>query len=158
MTGFDPPRPFPRITLPDLGGTPGPVADAWAGSRALVAIGHTDCETTRLVLPYLKRMGERRGPGSAVLLILQDAAAAAKAFLSGSGLEPPVRLEPDPYPLSRELGLRTVPTLLLVGPSGLIERASEGFKRADIEGFAEWLGVPAPFFLEGDVAPALRPG
>ena len=51
-----------------------------------------------------------------------------------------------------------MPTLLLVGSTGRIERVSEGFKRADIEELAEWLGVGAPFFLEGDAAPALRPG
>jgi len=151
-------RPFPRIPLPDLEGTSRSLVEAAPGSRTLVAVGHSDCGTTRLVLPYLQRMWERRPTGTEVVLVLQDAADAARALLAELGLELPVRLEPDPYPLSRELGLTTVPTLLLVGPEGLIERASEGFQRADIEGLAARLGVPAPFFLAGDAAPALRPG
>jgi len=158
MPGMAPPHPFPRLALPDLGGSPRPLAEAWAGSRALFAVGHTDCGTTRLVLPYLQRMWERRRTGTEVVLVLQDDAAAARALLSELPLELPVRLEPDPYPLSRELGLTTVPTLLLVNPGGLIERASEGFHRGEIEDLAERLGVRAPFFLAGDAAPALRPG
>jgi hypothetical protein len=150
-------RPFPNIALPDLDGTSRPILGA-AGSWNLVAVGHTDCGTSRLVIPYLKRMRERRGPAADVVLILQDTPDAARALLSEIGVGLPVRLEPDPYPLSRELGLTTVPTLLLVGSTGRIERISAGFQRADIEEVAEWLGVGGPFFLEGDAAPALRPG
>jgi hypothetical protein len=150
-------RPFPNIALPDLDGTSRPILGA-AGSWNLVAVGHTDCGTTRLVVPYLKRMRERRGTGAEVVLVLQDTADDARALVAELAAGLPVRLEPDPYPLSQGLGLTTVPTLLLVGSAGLIERVSEGFRRADIEGAAEWLGVRGPFFLEGDAAPALRPG
>jgi hypothetical protein len=149
-------RPFPHIALPDLDGTSRPVLGA-AGSW-LVALGHSDCGTTRLLAPYLQRMHERRGPGSSVVLVLQDEPATARAFLSELALDLPVRLEPEPYPLSSQLDLATVPTLFLVSPSGLIERGSEGFQRAAIEDLAQRLGVKAPFFLPADTAPALRPG
>lgn len=149
-------RPFPHIALPDLDGTSRPVLGA-AGSW-IVAVGHSDCGTTRLVVPYLQRMHERRGPGSSVVLILQDDAATARALLKELALDLPVRLEPDPYPLSRELDLATVPTLFLVSPAGLIECGSEGFQRAAIEDLAHRLGVQGPFFLPADAAPALRPG
>jgi hypothetical protein len=150
-------RPFPKILLPDLDGTSRPVFGA-AGSRALVAVGHTDCGTTRLVVPYLKRMHARRGPGTAVILVLQDSSTAARELVSEQRLGIPVLLEADPYPLSRELGLSTVPTLFLVSAAGVIERRSEGFQRAALETLAESLGVPPPLFSAGDKAPALRPG
>jgi hypothetical protein len=150
-------RPFPHIALPDLDGASRPVLGA-AGSWDLVVIGHSDCGTTRLVAPYVQRMHERGGPGSSVVLVLQDESATARAFLSGLDLDLPVRLEPEPYPLSSELGLATVPTLFLLSAAGLIERASEGFQRAAIEDLAQRLGVPPPFFLPADAAPALRPG
>jgi hypothetical protein len=150
-------RPFPEIPLPDLDGTSRAVVGA-AGSCTLVAVGHSDCGTTRLVLPYLQRIHERRGPGSSVVLVLQDEPAMARAFLSELHVDLPVRLEPEPYPLSSELGLGTVPTLFLVSSAGLIERASEGFRRAAIEDLAQRLGVPPPLFLPADAAPALRPG
>jgi hypothetical protein len=148
-------RPFPKMDLPDLNGTPRTIVAA-AGS--CVAIGHSDCGTTRLVLPYLKRMHERRGPGTAVILILQDSPTAARELVSEQGLENPVLLEADPYPLSDELGLTTVPTLFLVSAAGVVESACEGFQRAAIEDLAERLGIEAPFFLPGDTAPAMRPG
>src|SRR5213593_1912610 len=148
---------FSKVELPDLDGTSRPVLKAESGFRSLVVIGHSDCGTTRLVLPYLQRIHERRGPGSSVFLVLQDDAATARALLNELDLDLPVRLEPDPYPLSRELRLATVPTLFLVSPAGLIERGSEGFQRAAIEDLAQRLGVPGPFFLPTDAAPALRP-
>jgi hypothetical protein len=150
-------RPFPDIALSDLGGTSRSIVGA-AGSWSLVGIGHSDCGTTRLVLPYLKRMHERRGPGTGVVLILQDSSTAARELVSEHRLEIPVLLEPDPYPLSRALGLTTVPTLILVSPAGAVDSVSEGFQRAAIEGLALRLAVPAPFFPPGDRAPALRPG
>jgi hypothetical protein len=149
---------FPKVSLPDLNGTSRPVLEARAGSWNLVTIGHSDCGTTRLVVPYLKRMHERRGQGSSVVLVLQDDAASARALLAGAEADMPVRLEPDPYPLARELGLTTVPTLFLVDPAGVVERAAEGFQRAAFEEMAVRLGVSGPLFTAGDAAPALRPG
>lgn len=150
-------RPFPPIALPGLDGTSEPVVGA-AGSWNLVAVGHSDCGTTRLVLPYLMRMRARAGPRSSVVLVLQDDADAARAFLAETGNGLVVRLEADPYPLSRELGLTTVPTLFLVSPAGRIEARSEGFQRKALEEIARRLGVTAPFFRPTDAAPALRPG
>lgn len=146
-------RLFPNILLLDLDGTPRPIIEA-AGS-CVVCVGHSDCGTTRLVLPCLERIHARRGLGTAVILILQDTPTAARELVSG---QVPVLLEPDPYPLSRELGLTTVPTLILVSPAGVVESLSEGFQRAAIEDLALRLGAPAPFFTPGDKAPALRPG
>lgn len=150
-------RRFPDVMLPDARGAPRKVLGA-PGSVSLVGIGHSDCGTTRLVIPYLQRIHDRRGSGSSVLLVLQDDAATAGDLLSEIGVDLPVRLESDPYPVSRELGLDTVPTLLLVGRTGNVERASLGFRRDDIEDLAARLGVPPPFFGPGDTAPALRPG
>lgn len=149
-------RPFPNIRLPGLDGIDRPVVGA-AGS-CVVGIGHSDCGTTRLVLPYLVRMHARRGPGTAVILVLQDDSTDARELVSEHGLDFPVLLEADPYPLSRELGLTTVPTLVLVGPAGVVESVSEGFRRSAIEDLALRLGAPAPFLAPGDQAPALRPG
>jgi hypothetical protein len=121
-------------------------------------MGHSDCHTSRLVAPYVQRMHERVGPGSSVVLVLQDEPATARAFLSELDLDLPVRLEPEPYALSQQLELSTVPTLFLVGSTGLIELRSLGFQRAAIEDLAQRIGVKPPFFLPGDTAPALRPG
>jgi hypothetical protein len=155
---FLPGNPFPRRALPDLQGVERPLPRAWSQGAALVAVGHRDCATTRLSLPYVDRLHRRRGPGHEVVLVLQDERADAEALAGELGLEVPVLLEADPFPLARELGLRTVPTLMLVGEDGVIAAACEGFRRQDLEEFAARLGVEGPFFGADDGAPARKPG
>ena len=148
---------FPEASLPDLDGTARPVSDAWAAGPALIVIGHTECGTTRLTLPYLDRLDRQRAPGAAVRAILQDDPASARAFADELGLRLPVLLEPDPYALSAALGLGTVPTIFLVEPDGAIAERSEGFRRDALERLAQRLGV-ATLFTAADAAPPLRPG
>jgi len=150
--------PFPALALPDLEGTPRLLDEAWAQGEALVLIGHRDCKTTRETLPYLDRIHRRRGPGRAVRLVLQDDAETARGLVREQGLEVPVRLEADPFPLAARLDLVAVPTLFLVGSDGRIQRVSEGFSRADLAALADRLGVPGPLFTPEDKAPEYRPG
>jgi len=146
---------FPETALPDVEGHVAPLAPAWGDGRALVLLGHRDCKTTRQTLPYLDRIHRR---GGRVLAVLQDDAATARALARELDLALPMRLEGDPYPLAAALGIWTVPTLILVEPSGAIAEVSEGFQRDDIEAFAARLGLEPPLFVPADNAPAQRPG
>jgi len=134
--------------------------DLWRreSNPALVMIGHSDCGTTRLLLPYLDRIHRTRDPRHHVLAVLQDDPQAAQALREELALGLPIVLEADPYPLAQALDLTTVPTLLAVDSDGLITRVSEGFRRDDVEALAIAAGHPSPFFAPGDNAPALRPG
>jgi hypothetical protein len=158
MAPLGPPAPFPDVDLPGLDGEHRPISESWRQGWAVIAFGHSDCETTLRALPFVDRLHHRAAPTGMALAVLQDGAAEAQALVATLGLEMPVRLEGDPYPLARRLGLGTVPTLFLVSPQGRIESVSEAFRRADFEAFGARLGVPAPVFLPGDDAPALRPG
>jgi len=150
--------PFPALALPDLEGTTRSLAEAWAEGDALILIGHRDCKTTRETLPYLDRIHRRRAPGREARLVLQDDVETARGLVKDLGLAVPVRLESDPYPLAAALGMVAVPTLFLVGRDGGIARTSEGFWRADLEAFADRLGVTGPLFVPEDEAPEFRPG
>jgi hypothetical protein len=158
MAPLAPPAPFPDVDLPGLDGRRRPISEAWARGRALVVLGHGECGTTRLSLPFVDRIHRRREPRAGVLAVLQDDARDARMLVEELGLELPLRLEEDPYPLAARLGLITVPTFFLVSREGRIEAVREGFRRADFEDLAARLGVPPPFFLADDTAPALRPG
>ena len=149
--------PFPDMPLGDMDGALRPLHDAWREAELLVLIGHGDCSTTRLALPFFERLHRRRTRGAA-LLVLQDEPLAARELQRELGLRVPIRLEPAPYPLAAELGLVAVPTLFLVGRDGRILRASEGFDRGVLESLAERLGVEGPLFAADDRAPAFRPG
>jgi hypothetical protein len=147
---------FPRRSLRDLDGGLRPLAEAWSGGEALFLVGHGDCRTTMLALPFVDRL-HRRSEGAAVRLILQDDAETARVLAGRLRLAAPILLEEDPYRLSRELGLTTVPTLFLVGRDGEIGQVLEGWNRAEVEALALRMGVRALLTTE-DEAPAFRPG
>jgi hypothetical protein len=155
---LDPQATLPPVSLRDPDGIIHPLPAAWADGPALVCIGHSECGTTRLALPFVDRIRQRLGAGGSVLAILQDEPAAARDFVQALALSLPVRLDEDPYPVATALRLTTVPTLLLVEADGRVVSYSEGFRRADFESFAARLGVPGSLFAAADQAPALRPG
>lgn len=148
-------NPFPSHSLPDLDGVQRPLELAWNEGPALVVVGHRDCATTRLTLPFIDRLHAR---GASVVTVLQDDAPAARQLMADLGLTMPVVLEGEPFPLAGELKLRAAPTLMLVGRDGIIARAAEGFSRDDLEGFSAALGIEGPLFSPEDTAPARRPG
>jgi hypothetical protein len=157
MAPLGPPAAFPDIDLPGLDGKRAPISEVWARGWALVAVGHSECGTTRLSLPFVDRI-QHRSPSATAVAVLQDTPADARAIVEELALELPVRLDEDPYPLAAQLGLGTVPTMFLVTPQGRIDVVAEAFRRADLEAFAARLQVPPPLFLPGDDAPVLRPG
>jgi len=158
MAPLGPPASFPDVDLAGLDGQRRPISEAWAQGSALIAVGHSECGTTRLALPFVDRLHQRAAPTARVVAVLQDSPADAQALVEELALVLPVRLEEEPYPLASRVGLGTVPTLFLVNREGRIEAVSEGFRRADLEAVADRLQVPPPLFLPGDDAPALRPG
>jgi len=148
---------LPALLLPGLDGVPRALSEIGSTGLALLAIGHSDCRTSRETLPYLDRIHRRRRADAHVVAVLQDDAATARRLVADLGLDLPILLESDPYPLAQALELVTVPTLLEIAGSDGIARISEGFVRDDLEAIAARLGA-APLFLPGEESPAFRPG
>lgn len=148
---------FPALAVADLDGVSRSLAQAWAEGPAIVAVGHRDCGTTRLTLTCLERVYARKAPGTSVVGVLQDTPAVARELGEGLGLSMPLWLEEDPYPLTRALDLTAVPAVFLIDRAGVVQKAWEAFRRADIEEAAAVLGVTG-VFEPTDKAPALRPG
>lgn len=149
---------FPSRKLRSLEGKTRSLAEFWSTGPALLIVGHGDCATTRLLLPFVDRMHSRRGGNASVLVILQEDADSADALVAHLGVGLPVLLDEHPYGLCRELGLETVPTLYLVGTDGVLKHRVRGFDRPAIESIAAGIGVLGPLFTVEDVVPALRPG
>jgi hypothetical protein len=149
--------PYPRLVLESLTGGVRSLESAWAAGDALILHGHRNCKTTRQTLPFVDRIHRRKAKGT-VVAVLQDDRETAEALVREQGLELPVLLEADPYPLAAALSLEVVPTLFLVKADGTIEKAVQAFNRAELEGFAARLGVAGPLFVPEDDAPATKPG
>ncbi|MCM2256914.1 MAG: hypothetical protein NDJ94_14760 [Vicinamibacteria bacterium] len=148
---------MPELSLPRLGGGLELLAALWADGPAALAIGHSECATSRLALPYVERLRARIPPPMRVGLVVQEDEAGARAFAAELGLQAPPLFEREPYPMADALGLRTVPTLLLIESGGRVARVIEGFERTAYEAVAAALGV-APLFTEADGALKRRPG
>jgi peroxiredoxin len=148
---------FPTVSLPTPQGGAAPLADAWAQGEALLLLGHSDCRTTRLALPCVDLIHRRRGAGTAVVAVLQDTADAALGLRDQLGLDLPLRLEADPYPLAAALGVTVVPTLFVVGRDGRIVQVAQAFDKQALEELAARFGA-APLFAPDDPRPAFRPG
>ncbi len=155
---FDPPKVLPRSPLKSIDGGETSLDGAMSHGPGLLVIGHSECMTTRLVLPFVDRIYRRAPEGVRVVAVLQDEPAAAAGLGSELGLELPLLLDAEPYLLGEALGLETVPTLLLVAPGRRVEAVSQGFRRSELEGFGDRLGVAGPLFHETDRVPALQPG
>ena len=157
MPGVRTEGPFPRASLRDLEGRLHPLEEAWKDGEALVLLGHRNCKTTRETIPYVDRIHRRRTRGR-VLLVLQDDVDTTRALVVDQKLDVPILLEEDPYPVAAALELVAVPTLFGLDAEGRIVKVVEAFNRAELEAFADRLGVPPPLFVPEDKAPAFKPG
>ena len=158
MPPLAPGSPLPDRMLRRVDGGALRLSEAWRSGPALLAVGHGECGTTRLALPFVGRIHRRRGPGAAVLAILQEDPKGARELLFDLHVEMPACLDEDPYPLSTALGIETVPTVILVSPEGRVRRVLEGFKRDGMEALAAEMGASGPLFAPEDDPPLLQPG
>ena len=70
MTTIGHPDVLPAALVPDLEGRLRPLDELWAPTGGLLVVGHGDCGTTRLALPYLERI--HRGGGRVALVLQED--------------------------------------------------------------------------------------
>ncbi len=148
---------MPGAELCDLDGRACSLGETWADGEALVLIGHSECQTTRLTLPCIDLIHRRRAPRTTVVAVLQDDDGAARALRAALGLDLPLRLAASPYPLAAALGVAVVPTLFHVARDGRLVAVVEAFDKDALEELAARFGA-APLFAPGDTRPARRPG
>jgi peroxiredoxin len=137
---------------------PREVEVARGAEGAVVMVGHSDCETSRLMLRALERLHRRRTRDVAVSALLQDEPEDARALAAEYGLTLPILLDRDPYPLTTRLGVSTVPVTFVLAPDGAVRRSLQAFRREEVERMAAELGAAAPVFDAAEGVPALRPG
>ena len=159
MAALEPGDPFPPLALSDGRGK---TIDAPAG-ETLYAIFKTTCPTCELTWPFLDRIHRANPSGLRILAVSQDDPGKTAAFNKRLGVGLETAFDLDPWTVSDELGVTNVPTLLRVGPNGVVEETIVGFDRARMEGLSKRAAAlagrqAAPLFRADEHVPAIKPG
>ena len=158
-------EPAPDFGLPILAGGFRSLPDIVEPGGGVLVFFKTDCATSALVLPRLGPLARALALEERLFLaVAQDDPATARDFAREHGIDFAIATEGDPYGTSRDFGIETVPTLLVVDGAGVIAERLEGFVKSEYLGLgpaveqALALG-DAPEILERhDELPGVKPG
>ena len=154
----------PVFTLEDTSGQQRSLVDALKKGPVLLAFFKVSCPVCQFTFPFLERLQQQIKGRDDVRLwgVAQDDADDAEQFARQYGCTFPILTDVEPYPVSNEYGLTTVPTLFLLQPEGQIELSSVGFVKSEIEAAAKALsrrtGAPLPVFKPTDTVPEFKSG
>jgi len=130
----------------------------------LIAFFKVSCPTCQYTFPFLERIYQQlRSQEAQVWGVVQDEARDARQFAKQFGVTFPILVDNYPYKLSREYGLKYVPTIFLIEPDGNIAISSEGFSKADLLELHKSLArsssaSPEPLFKPAEKIPEYKPG
>jgi hypothetical protein len=132
-----------EFTLPRIDGGPVSLSELFAERPRVLLFVHADCPTSTLALRRLA------ASGGDVVCVAEETPEAAARLARRTGFAGTVLAEPEPYELSRRLGIETVPTAVLVDGDG---EAAETVVGWDAAAYERLLGVR----LDGE--PRAKPG
>lgn len=133
------------------------------GDLLLLVFYHSECPTCRLSMPFIGNLARSVASGRTKIWgVSQDGGNDTVKFARTSGLEMPILIDADPYPLSQAYGLTNVPTLFLIDSSRTILDQCVGFTRDDFlriaQAVAHNAGTPAPDIFAGQEVPSMAYG
>ncbi len=153
----------PEFRLPVAGGGEQTLASLLASGPVLLAFYKVSCPTCQYTFPYLQRLASRgalrrEGDPLQVVGVAQDGERSVAEFSGAYRITFPSLLDEQSsgYAVSNAYGIRTVPSLFLVGQDGEVASSVSGFVRAGIAGIGEQFGVTV--FDPGEQVPDVRPG
>jgi peroxiredoxin len=160
-----PGAPAPDFSLPLVGGGYRGLRDIVDPGGGILLFFKDGCAASELVVSRigpLARSLEREE--RLFLAIAQEDDEGARTFRAKHGLEFAVAYEAAPYATSREYGITTVPTLLVVDGAGFVAERIHGFLKSDYTGLGPAIeqalalgGVP-PMLDRPEELPELKPG
>ena len=152
------------LVLTDLTGEPRLTANARRAGLLALAFFHTDCDTSRLLLPYLQKLADayKESKKLTVWGVSQDDEEKTRLFVNGLEMSLTVCLDRDAYH-SMMLGVVTVPTVFLVNGAGEVLRKIVGWDRAGLNTVSEQIAAFAeqpsvPLVPDDDPVPARKFG
>lgn len=126
-------------TFPDSEGVEHNLADALRDGPLLIGIYKSSCGASKAMMPILNRFVDRYGIfGLQVFGVAQDSANVTRSFIRRSGgLDYPVLIEGDDFPLSIEFDIFATPTVYVIHQDGAIAYTTMGFLRVQMEEFSQ---------------------
>lgn len=129
----------PPLTTPypDQGGTEHTIAGRLKDGPVVIGLYKSSCAASKAMMPLLNRLQDRYGEhGLSVFGVGQDSANVTKSFIRRSGVEYPVLIEGEEYPLSRAFDIFATPTVYVIDKDGQITYSTMGFLRDQVNDIA----------------------
>ena len=152
-------------TLDDADGKPYVIADALTRGPVLLGIYKSSCQASKTLLPFLERLRQRHVDAPLTVLgVSQDSPNITRSFARRYGLDFPILIEPEGYPVSRSFDIMATPTVYLVRADGTVAYTTMGFFKAPVnelgDAVAAELGQePTPLVTDADAdVPMFVPG
>ena len=146
----------PSFFLDDIA-TGEQVHDPWThgGPEATVlAFFKVTCPVCQMAAPKVQAMA---AAGARVVAVGEDPPARLVSYAAQFGQRVPTVSEPPPYRVSAAYGVTAVPTLVLIGPDGVVRDVVGGWDREGWNRVAVAAGS-TPVSADGDGLPSFRPG
>jgi peroxiredoxin len=132
------------------------------GKLTLVIFYKFSCPTCQLTLPYIQKMYETYGDSVHFRAVAQDGPEKTREFAQQYNITMPILLDQEPYSVSRQYELVSVPSIFLVNPDRTIRYAGEGFVKQELLNLADVLAEksskPQIDLFGNDPVPELKPG
>jgi peroxiredoxin len=153
----------PPFRLEDLEGKTHSLDELRKGDLLLLVFYHSECPTCGLSMPFIGNLDRGvRSERVKIWGISQDGTKETVKFAEIKGLEMPIHIDADPYPVSQAYGLTNVPTLFLIDSRQTILDQRVGFTRDDFVRLARVVakhaGLPAPDIYAGQEVPSMAYG
>ena len=153
----------PGFRLEDLDEQPRSLGDLKPGGLLLLVFYHSGCPTCQMAMPFIGNLA-RAVKSTNVMIwgVSQDEEDESERFAEVKGLEMPVLVDEEPYPVSQAYGLTNVPTLFLIDSERRIIDQSVGFASVDFvriaQAVAKHAGVKTPDIFAGQTPPPVAYG
>lgn len=154
----------PQFELTSMDGQKYGLGEALARGPVLLAFFKVECPTCQYTFPFVERLYQQFSrPGAQIWGIAQDGVPDSRRFAKQYGVTFPLLIDDYPYKVSRQYGLKYVPTLFLLDPDGRVKLVSEGFAKTDLVEVQKSLAkhfssAPPALFQASDGVPEFKPG
>lgn len=123
-----------NATFPDQEGAEHTVSDDLEDGPVLLAIYKSSCPACKTMMPLLNRINDEYGDdGLTVYGVAQDSANVTRSFIRRTGINYPILIEGDEYPLSKSFDVFGTPAIYVIDQDGGIRYSTQGFMRDQVE-------------------------